>query len=143
MASRSLAGCRPYKPNTRTIQAPGTISKGVPKPIDAEYALADQKTPYIRNKTEAWDKIQLSSRPASSCFADEKDFTSRRRVRPLRPSSDAIATSTTAAILKPQGGSRQVSQFSRYSDVMLPPSRRTFYHPYLDYAAPELLPYAF
>ncbi|XP_073958824.1 uncharacterized protein [Choristoneura fumiferana] len=44
---------------------------------------------------------------------------------------------------KPQGGSRQVSQFSRYSDVMLPPSRRTFYHPYLDYAAPELLPYAF
>ncbi|XP_026486602.1 uncharacterized protein LOC113393769 [Vanessa tameamea] len=44
---------------------------------------------------------------------------------------------------KPQSGSRQVSQFSRYSDVMLPPVRRTFYHPYLDYVIPEYVPYAY
>ncbi|XP_041983704.1 uncharacterized protein LOC121736524 [Aricia agestis] len=44
---------------------------------------------------------------------------------------------------KPLGGSRQVSQFSRYSDVMLPPSRRTFYHPYFDYVVPEYVPYAY
>ncbi|KAL4712510.1 hypothetical protein ACJJTC_007526 [Scirpophaga incertulas] len=44
---------------------------------------------------------------------------------------------------KPQSGSRQVSQFSRYSDVMLPPVRRTFYHPYYDYAAPEFIPYVY
>ncbi|RVE53482.1 hypothetical protein evm_001852 [Chilo suppressalis] len=42
---------------------------------------------------------------------------------------------------KPPSGSRQVSQFSRYSDVMLPPVRRTFYHPYYDYVAPEFLQY--
>ncbi|CAH2236748.1 jg16986 [Pararge aegeria aegeria] len=41
---------------------------------------------------------------------------------------------------KPQVGSRQVSQFSRYSDVMLPPVRRTFYHPYFEYI-PEYGPY--
>ncbi|CAH0697582.1 unnamed protein product [Spodoptera exigua] len=42
---------------------------------------------------------------------------------------------------KPPAGSRQISQFSRYSDVMLPPARRAIYHPYLDYAAPEFVPY--
>ncbi|XP_063630174.1 uncharacterized protein LOC134801495 [Cydia splendana] len=40
---------------------------------------------------------------------------------------------------KPQSGSRQVSQFSRYSDVMLPPARRA-YQPLLDYVP---LPYAY
>ncbi|OWR53572.1 hypothetical protein KGM_216204 [Danaus plexippus plexippus] len=44
---------------------------------------------------------------------------------------------------KPQTNSRQVSQFSRYSDVMLPPVRRTFYHPYLDYVLPEYVPYGY
>ncbi|XP_059058479.1 uncharacterized protein LOC131851934 [Achroia grisella] len=43
----------------------------------------------------------------------------------------------------PSPGSRQVSQFSRYSDVMLPPVRRTFYHPFFDYLAPEYVPYAY
>ncbi|KPJ02309.1 PREDICTED: uncharacterized protein LOC106123107 [Papilio xuthus] len=44
---------------------------------------------------------------------------------------------------KPPMGSRQVSQFSRYSDVMLPPVRRTFYHPYFDYPTPEFIPYVY
>ncbi|XP_068624791.1 uncharacterized protein [Battus philenor] len=44
---------------------------------------------------------------------------------------------------KPPIGSRQVSQFSRYSDVMLPPVRRTFYHPYFDYPTPEYVPYIY
>ncbi|CAG9569790.1 unnamed protein product [Danaus chrysippus] len=44
---------------------------------------------------------------------------------------------------KPQTNSRQVSQFSRYSDVMLPPVRRTFYHPYFDYVLPEYVPYGY
>uniref|UniRef100_A0A2H1X1E3 SFRICE_040993 n=1 Tax=Spodoptera frugiperda TaxID=7108 RepID=A0A2H1X1E3_SPOFR len=42
---------------------------------------------------------------------------------------------------KPPAGSRQISQFSRYSDVILPPARRAIYHPYLEYAAPEFVPY--
>ncbi|CAK1546812.1 unnamed protein product [Leptosia nina] len=41
---------------------------------------------------------------------------------------------------KPPAGSRQVSQFSRYSDVMLPPVRRTVY-PYMEYAVPDFIPY--
>ncbi|XP_072945963.1 uncharacterized protein [Epargyreus clarus] len=41
---------------------------------------------------------------------------------------------------KPPSASRQ---FSRYSDVMLPPARRTIYHPYFDYVAPEYLPVAY
>ncbi|CAH2060862.1 unnamed protein product, partial [Iphiclides podalirius] len=44
---------------------------------------------------------------------------------------------------KPPSGSRQVSQFSRYSDVMVPPVRRTFYHPYFDYPTPEFVPYVY
>ncbi|XP_037876853.1 uncharacterized protein LOC105842607 [Bombyx mori] len=44
---------------------------------------------------------------------------------------------------KPPSGSRQVSQFSRYSDVLLPPVRRTFYHPYIEYTAPEYIPYVY
>ncbi|XP_026317229.1 uncharacterized protein LOC113228200 [Hyposmocoma kahamanoa] len=44
---------------------------------------------------------------------------------------------------KPPSGSRQVSQFSRYSDVMLPPARRAFYHPLFDYPAPEIVPYVY
>lgn len=41
---------------------------------------------------------------------------------------------------KPPAGSRQISQFSRYSDVMLPPSRRAIYHPYFDFA-PDFIQY--
>lgn len=44
---------------------------------------------------------------------------------------------------KPPTGSRQISQFSRYSDVMLPPVRRTFYNPYYDYATTDFIPYMY
>ncbi|KAJ2941063.1 hypothetical protein O0L34_g13192 [Tuta absoluta] len=47
---------------------------------------------------------------------------------------------TNRQLKKPTAGSRQ---FSRYSDVMLPPARRTYYHPYFDYAGPEVVPYGY
>ncbi|XP_050678426.1 uncharacterized protein LOC126974787 [Leptidea sinapis] len=50
---------------------------------------------------------------------------------------------TRHANKKPPTGSRQISQFNRYSDVMLPPVRRNFYHPYMEYTLPEYVPYIY
>ncbi|CAG5037853.1 unnamed protein product [Parnassius apollo] len=53
------------------------------------------------------------------------------------------ADDSTRHSKKPPSGSRQVSQFSRLRDVMLPPVRRTYYHPYFDYPTPEFVPYVY
>ncbi|CAB3233228.1 unnamed protein product [Arctia plantaginis] len=64
-----------------------------------------------------------------------------RGMQPLQMEYPADEPTARHSKKPPGGGSRQISQFSRYSDAMLPPVRRGIYHPYLEYAAPDFLPY--
>ncbi|XP_049881907.1 uncharacterized protein LOC126377897 isoform X2 [Pectinophora gossypiella] len=99
----------------------------------------------LQRKYETEQKQELKE-IASGRGVDDYAYTSYGEAEPrgLQPLQEYPLEEPTARhTKKPPTGSRQVSQFNRYSDVLLPPVRRTFYHPYFEYAAPDYAPYVY